>query len=92
MEGTYNVKVIVREEKTKDGKTFNAFKVVETNGKLVDCRFRKEVKNVPTETCIMVVKKDDIYLDSKRIYPCYWVKAIQELKPIERTSKELPFE
>ena len=88
----YEIKVVVKEAKTKEGKTFNTYRVVEKTGKLVDLRFRKDVKNVPTETCIMVVDKKDIHLDSKREYPCYWVKAIQELKPIELNTKELPFD
>lgn len=89
---TYEIKVVVKEATTKDGKPFNTYKVVQKDGKLVDCRFRKEVRNLPTKTCVMVVEKENIHLDSKREYPCYWVKAIEELKEIEINAKELPFD
>ena len=87
----YEIKVIVKEQETKEGKKFNTYKVVEKGGKIVDCRFRKEVTNLPKKTCVMVVKKENIHLDEKREFPCYWVKAIEELKEIEIKEKDLPF-
>lgn len=39
-----NIKVIVRQGKTKDGKEFDAYKMVQENGKLIDLHFRKDVE------------------------------------------------
>lgn len=36
------IKLIKRTGKTKDGKTFDAFKLVKENGKLVDAHFKKD--------------------------------------------------
>lgn len=38
------IKVIVRKGKTKDGKEFNAYKMVAENGKLIDLHFKKDVE------------------------------------------------
>ena len=37
------IKILVRKGKTKDGREFNAYKLIEENGRLVDLHFRKEV-------------------------------------------------
>ena len=39
-----NIKIIVRKGKTKDGKEFDAYKLVEENGHLIDLHFRKDVE------------------------------------------------
>lgn len=39
-----NIKIIVRKGKTKDGKEFDAYKMVKENGKLIDLHFRKNVE------------------------------------------------
>ena len=91
MSKIYEIKIIVKEQETKEGKKFNTYKVVESNGKLVDCRFRKDVEGLPKKTCIMVVKQENINYDERREFPCYWVKAIEELKDIEVQEKDLPF-
>ena len=36
------IKLIKRSGKTKDGKQFDAFKLVKDNGKLIDAHFRKD--------------------------------------------------
>ena len=36
------IKLIKRSGKTKDGKQFDAFKMVKDNGKLIDAHFRKD--------------------------------------------------
>ena len=38
----FEIKLIKRTGKTKDGKQFDAFKLVKENGKLVDAHFRKD--------------------------------------------------
>lgn len=38
------IKIIVRKGKTKDGKEFHAYKMVNENGKLIDLHFRKTVE------------------------------------------------
>lgn len=39
-----NIKIIVKKGKTKDGKEFDAYKMVQENGKLIDLHFRKTVE------------------------------------------------
>ena len=39
---TQKIKLIKRTGKTKDGKQFDAFKLVKDNGKLVDAHFKKD--------------------------------------------------
>ena len=36
------IKLIKRQGKTKDGKQFDAYKLVKENGKLIDAHFKKE--------------------------------------------------
>lgn len=86
------MKIYVKEGTSKDGKKFTYFKTLDKNGKLVDVRFRQDVTNKPVKTCNIVVLADDVNLDTKREYPCYWVKAIQEIREIEYTKNDLPFE
>lgn len=37
------IKIIKRKGKTKDGREFDAYKLVQENGRLIDLHFRKEV-------------------------------------------------
>ena len=90
---SYLLKIYVKEgEKKADGKKFNYYKTTDKQGKLVDVRFTKECRNIPTKTSMIVVKAENINLDIKREYPCYWVKAIEEIREVEYKQNDLPFE
>lgn len=88
----YKIKLIVKVGTKSDGKKFDYYKTSLENGKLMDVRFTKDVKNVPSKTCFIYVNEKDINLDSKREYPCYWVKHIESVEEIEYTNNDLPFE
>lgn len=88
----YKIKLIVKQGTKKDGKAFDYFKTADENGKLMDVRFTKDVKNVPSKTCFILVDEKDINLDSKREYPCYWIKHIVDIQEIAYTNNDLPFE
>lgn len=88
MNETKELKVVVEQKSTKDGRKFNTFKTFSKNGRKTDLKFTKEVTNVPTKNCVIVVNVDDMNLDERGMYPIVWVKAIQEIKDTADVSKE----
>lgn len=89
-EKVLEIKVIVREYETKEGKKFNAFKALQSNGKLIDLKFQRVVKNVPEENCIIKVKHENINIDRTRQFPVLWCKKIEEIiVPKYDTSNEV---
>lgn len=85
------IKVIMKEGTTSDGRKFNYFRAVQKDGKLVDCRFTKDVKNIPTSSAIIVVEVANVNMDYSHQFPRLWVKKIEEVKKLEidNTQKEL---
>ncbi len=83
------IKVIVREYETREGKKFNAFKAVQNNGKLIDLRFQRVVKNLPEQNCIIKVLPENINIDRNRQFPCLWCKKIEEIILPKHTSDEV---
>ena len=84
-----DVKVRVTEVKpitTKDGKKFTAYKVLTKQGKIIDCKFVKEVDNLPTEPCILVIEEDKCNVSTNTQYPVLWVKEVKEILPIVKTT------
>lgn len=86
MENVKKIRVIVGTAKTKDGRTFNTYKAVQKGGHLCDCKFRKEVKNLPEKACIMVVKKDNINMQKNSLYPVLWVKAVESYEELPSST------
>lgn len=80
------IEIIKRVVTTKEGKSFDTFKAVQKNGKLIDCKFTKDVKNLPDESCFMYVEEDKINIDKNKKYPTLWVKKV--VKYEESISKE----
>lgn len=81
---------IVRVKEIKYNNTaFLAFQAVDKNGKLIDVKFCKGCANVPKEPCIIVVKSDNMNVDTRRRYPCLWVKQVEEIKPIVYNNSSL---
>lgn len=78
------IKILVNERTTADGRKFNTFKTPsqKKNNVLIDVKFRKEVKNVPTETSYITVAVDDMNLSTRGEYPVLWIKGIVEVEPI----------
>lgn len=84
------IKVIVKEFETKEGKKFNAYKAVQNNGKLIDLKFQRVVKNLPEENCIIKVKPENINLDKTRQFPTLWCKKIEEIiKPEYKSADDV---
>ena len=75
------IRLIVGLAKSKSGNTFNTYKVVDTNGKKVDCKFTKNVK-APSQSCYIYVDNDKINYDNSRLFPCYWVKEIAKTEEL----------
>ena len=69
-----------------NGRSFKAYRVVTKNGKFMDCKFRKDCKNIPTEPCIIVVDEENANVDTSGRYPVLWVKEVIETKPFVRQS------
>lgn len=85
----YSIEVKVKEIESKEnGNKFNIYKLVTKSKKLVDVRFTKNVTNLPKEDCVMVVKPENINYDKNRQFPCFWVKEIEEIKPIIKIKGE----
>lgn len=90
------IKVIAKQCKTREGKTFTAYNAVQKDGKLIDCRFRKCVQNIPESDFVMLVNSTEINIARNYEYPRLWVSAVLEFKPIngsaaEAADEDLPF-
>ena len=77
------IKVYVEEKCTADGRKFNAYRTVTKNGRKITCKFRKEVKDVPTEDALVTVKVDNMNMQKNSEYPCLWVSAIESWEPMK---------
>lgn len=80
------IKIKVKEIEIKKGpnkgKKFDSYRAVQKDGKLIDCRFRQEVKDLPTEDCYIVVDVDNMNYDRSREFPRLWIHAIEEIKQL----------
>ena len=85
---TKRIKIIVQEKKTSDGKKFNTYKAVTKNGRLIDCKFRKDVKELPTETCFANISVDSMNIDKNKEYPVMWVSAVEGYESISEVASE----
>lgn len=82
------IKIIVTEKTTKDGKKFNTYKTVSKNGRLTDLKFRKEVKDLPTETCYAHILPDNMNIDKTREFPVVWVNKVEAYSNISDAASE----
>jgi len=81
------IKIQVKEMKTKDGRAFNSYKAVTKNGALVDLKFRKAIKNLPEKNCWIVVDSTKVSEDKTKEYPCWWIEEIIEIKETKVNSE-----
>lgn len=86
-----------------DFPTYEAF--VGKKQRRINVKFRKDTKDIPTETCIVTVAVDKMSIDNRNKYPALWIHEIHEVKPLEtkdnskavvdffgsREDKDLPF-
>lgn len=85
---TKKIKILVQTKKTSEGRSFNAYKTTSKNGRLMDVKFRKEVKELPTENCYAIINVDNMNIDKNREYPVLWVKEVEGYEDLETNSKE----
>lgn len=85
---TKRIKLLVKTRQTSDGRKFTAYKTVTKNGRLIDCKFRKEVTNIPAADCFIICNVDDMNMQRNSEYPVLWVSAIQATEPIGTVTEE----
>lgn len=86
---TKEVEIVKVKEIKYNNTNFLAFQAVDKNGRLIDVKFCKGCTNVPKEPCIIVVQSDNMNVDTRRRYPCLWVKQVEEIKPIVYNNSSL---
>ena len=85
---TKKIKITVAQRKTANGKVFNTYKATTKNGNLIDCKFRKDVKELPEKTCYAIIGVDDMNIDRNKEYPVMWVSAVQGYEDLAEVSAE----
>lgn len=85
---TKRIKIMVTEKVTKEGKKFNTYKTTSKNGRLIDVKFRKDVKDLPTKTCYATIDVDCMNLDKNREYPVLWVNDVVGYDELAEVNKE----
>lgn len=85
---TKKLKVVVQDKETVDGRKFKTFKTFSKNGRATELKFRKEVTNIPTKNCYIVVNVDDVNISTSGEYPVCWVKAIQSIEDLGTMNAE----
>lgn len=87
---------IVKTEIIESKKTGNKFRVYKTtdpeNGKIIDLRFTREVKNAPEERCYIIVPEGGSNIDRSKEYPICWVKEVSRVVPFASEKKDTGFE
>lgn len=84
---TKKLKIVVT-ERTHEGRKFNTFKTFSKNGRATEVKFRKEVTNLPTKNCYIVVNVDDINVKDSGEYPVCWIKKIVAIEDLETATAE----
>ena len=73
----------VKQITTKDGRKFDAYETIGKNGVRVTVKFRKEVKNLPTENSYILVPIGKMNLATNTIYPTIWIHEVTSVIPFE---------
>lgn len=81
-QNTKRIKIKVSTRKTSDGRSFTVYKTVTKNGRLIDCKFRKEVTNVPTVDSYIICPVDSMNMQKNSEFPVLWVSQILQVEPI----------
>ena len=81
------LRVRVKRITTKDGRTFDAYETIGKNGTRINVKFRKEVKNVPTEDSCIIIPIDKMNYAKNTIYPTIWVHEITSVIPAENERR-----
>ena len=84
---TLKLHVRVKRITTKDGRVFDAYETIGKNGVRINVKFRKEVKNVPSEDSYIIVPLDKVNYARNTIYPTIWVHEISEVIPFKNEKQ-----
>ena len=76
---TKEIKIIPGRASTKDGREFTVYKAVQKDGKLMDCKFRKDV-TVPDDVDAVVVAAGKFNVDRSKRWPVLWIAEVLEFK------------
>ena len=72
------------------GRKFKAYKTIITagdlKGQVVDLKFRRDAKNVPSERCFIYVEADQFNVSRKGRYPVVWVNTVARIEPLKARS------
>ena len=79
---TLKLKIRVKRISTKDGRTFDAYETIGKNGIRITVKFRKEVKNIPSEDSYIIVPLDKANYAKNSIYPTIWIHEISKVIPL----------
>ena len=81
------IRLIVKEAKTKEGKTFPIFSTFDKENRRYKVKFTKEVKNVPDENCMLVFDSTDANISEDAYGPVLWISKITGTEKFERIDK-----
>jgi len=80
---TLKLRVKIKQIITKDGRSFKAYETVGKGGIIINVKFRKEVKNLPSEDGYIIVPLEKMNYAKNTIYPTIWVKEVINVIPLE---------
>lgn len=60
-----SIEIIVKEQKTKDGKAYKKYLAVKNDGKLIECGFAEDVVK-PKKHCIAFIEDDKLFVTKKK--------------------------
>lgn len=81
---TKQIEVKVKQLETKEDKRkFNVYKGVSKDGTLIDVKFTREVKTLPTEDSMIEVDTNDMNIAKNRVYPVIWIKKVISITPMK---------
>ena len=85
---TKKIKVTVTPKKTADGRSFNTYKTYSKNGRAIDLKFTKDVKNVPDKNCFIVCDVDEMSLNTSGEFPILWIRKIESVVDVNSEMAE----
>lgn len=75
----------INKERKLDFPTYTAY--IGKQQKRINLKFRKDVKELPEETCYIKVLDKDMSIDTSKRYPALWVHKITEVIPYEKHNE-----
>lgn len=70
------IDIVVGKATSTDGREFTTYRAVQKDGKLMDCRFRKEVGAIPENIEAVEVTPGFFNVARNRRYPILWIKKV----------------